>query len=113
MFAADTCRGGVEHAATAIGHICRHVVDAPGTTGRQMNVRHRFTLLSLHAIQLIWTTASANLLCSLIEAVQKAVCNQSATVTSEESLENSSLFTNAQPPIGPEWRKLEGRNGLV
>lgn len=32
MFATDTCRGGVEHAATAIGHICRHVVDALGTT---------------------------------------------------------------------------------
>jgi hypothetical protein len=87
MFATDTCRGGVEHAATAIGHICRHVVDALGTTGRQMSVGHRlhgrrFTLLSLHVVQ----SASGRLrpptfLSSPIEGGTKAVCtgNQSAT----------------------------------
>jgi hypothetical protein len=30
MFAADNCRGRVEHAATVIGHISRHVMDPAG-----------------------------------------------------------------------------------
>lgn len=86
MFATDTCRGGVEHAATPIGPICEHVVDASGTTRRQMprlSVGHRlhgrrFTLLSLHVVQ------SGRLRPQTfgpvpLKAVQKAVCNQSAT----------------------------------
>lgn len=96
MFATDTCRGGVEHAATAIGHICRHVVDALGTT-----------CCPYMSFNLPVDDCVRQPFCPVpLKAVQKpyALATKVQLVTSEESLErsDSSLFTNAQPPVGPE-----------